>query len=204
MSAMNRPFALIRAVRSERGTASRSLCSMERNAPDAAGPASPRARAPPRPTSCSTSQPASIARRVSKERVVALPDHTIPVLGSKIDAVQLLDDVLHLVGDESRDLWRRPKVGSVALTRVPPSNVKAVRASTPAVGRGRSSGRTRTRNVRAAPNPGNLAPKGRRPLTHVLDHDLEQRIHVEVRWQGCFRPAGDDEVGPGCNRAGSE
>ena len=43
-------------------------------------------------------------------RVVALPDHAIPSLGPKIDAIELLDDVLHLVGDESRYLRRHPKV----------------------------------------------------------------------------------------------
>ena len=43
-------------------------------------------------------------------RVVALPDHTISILGPKVDAIELLDDVLHLVGDESRDLRRHPEV----------------------------------------------------------------------------------------------
>ena len=98
MSATNRPFALIRPVRSESGIASRSLCTMERSEPDGAVPACGVSRTRTARDLLLDQQARLDGPAGLEGRVVALPDHAIPSLGPKIDAIELLDDVLHLVG----------------------------------------------------------------------------------------------------------
>ena len=112
-----------------------------------------------------------------ERRVVALPDHAVPGLGLKIDAIELLDDVLHLVGDELRCLRRHPKVDvrtdqRAAIEREDGAGIDTRGRPRPILGKDPDP----ERPCRA--DSGNLAAKRRRTLSHALDHRLEQRIHV--------------------------
>ena len=115
-----------------------------------------------------------------ERRVVALPDDAVPVLGLKMDAIELLEDVLHLVGDEPRHLRRHPKVD------VRTDQCAGIEGESGAgIGaRGRPGlilGKDPDPDRRRRADSGKLAPKRRRTLSHALDHRLEQQIHVKIR-----------------------
>ena len=138
-----------------------------------------------------------------ERRVVALPDDAVSVLGLKIDAIELLEDVLHLVGDESRYLRRHPKVDvrtdhGAAIEREGGAGIDTRGRPGPILGKDADPDRPRRADS------GNLAAKRRRTLSHALDHRLEHRIHVEIRRQTRSRLTGDGQVGPRRHRTHDE
>ena len=126
-SATNRPFALIRAVRSERGTASRSRCTMERGAPGAADPVCGATRTAPPATSCSTSSPASIARVVSNDESWLFQTTPFPSWArrSTPSSCSRMCSISWAMNRETCGVIRR---WTCAVTTAPPRKVKAVRA----------------------------------------------------------------------------
>ena len=111
--------------------------------------------------------------------------------------------MLHLVGDESRNLRRHPKVDLRTDQGAGVENEGGAGIGCrcrPRLVLGKDTDPERLRR----PDPGHLAPEGRRTLSHALDNRLELRIHVKIRRETRFRLPGEGQVGPGCHRAGSE